>query len=118
MDNNDSWNKFAEQSKFFWGFQQTIALVEIAIFSGWYTLYTSNQPMKMLACGSLLFGIFILFVLYLIIRRASQYLEVLRPNDIVIPKPLFGLRTSQLGRIIPIALMIFNLILIVYTILN
>ena len=118
MADKDSWDKFAEQSKFYWGFQQIIALVEVAVFSGWYTLYTAKPPMKMLACGLLLFGLFILFVLFLIIRRASQYLEALRPDDMVVPQPLFGLKTSQLGRMIPVSLMTFNVILIVYTILN
>jgi hypothetical protein len=118
MGNMESWTKFSDQSKFFWSFQQIIVIVEVAIFSGWYTLFTAKLPMKILSCGLLLFGIFILFVLFLIIRRASQYLEVLRPDDMIVPKPLFGIKTSNLGRMIPLSLMIFNVILIIYTINN
>ena len=116
MTDKDSWDIFAEQSKFFWSFQQIIVLVEIAIYSGWYTLYASEHSMKFLACMSLIFGIFILFLLFLIIKRASQYLEVLRPKDIIVRKPLFGLKTSVLGWMIPISLIIFNVMLIFYTI--
>ena len=37
------WDAFAKQSEFFWKFQQTVAVVEIGIFSGWYALYKSAR---------------------------------------------------------------------------
>jgi hypothetical protein len=116
--NKEEWTIFSDQSKFFWGFQQTTAIVQVGIFSAWFTLFSRTQPMKFLACGTLIFGITILFILFLIIRRASQYLEKLRPHGIKVPKPLFGLSTSILGRMIPLILVIFNLLLIIYTIFN
>ena len=115
MSNKYTWDTFAEQSKFFWSFQQTIAFVEVAVFSGWYTLYTAEESMKELALGLLIFGIFILFTLFLIIKRASQYLDALRPEGLNVKPPFLGLRTSILGTAIPLALIVFNIILIVYT---
>ncbi len=114
-----NWELFSKQSDFFWQFQQTVALVEIALFSAWYTLYKAQE--RILTIGVLIIGIFILFLLFLIIRRASQYLNAFRDAALQelpakLPKPLFGLRTHKIGILIPISLIIFNLLLLVFTI--
>ena len=116
---SSNWELFATQSEFFWRFQQMVALVEAGVFSGWYTLFTNE--MKFLAAALLAFGSFILFVLFLIVKRASQYLNALRgpalkalPTNI--PPPLFNLPTHKIGFAIPIALLVFNVLLFVYTV--
>lgn len=60
MSNGTSpWELFAAQSEFFWRFQQMVALVEVGVFSGWYTLFVGDK--KFLAAALLVFGSFILF---------------------------------------------------------
>lgn len=115
---DENWKIFAEQSKFFWQFQQLVLIVETAIFSGWYKIRADSLPDAfLLQIGVLLVGIVILFVMFLIIRRASQYLEILRPSSPNPKNPLFGLKTNIIGVFIPILLFLFNLCLLFYTII-
>ena len=113
----NDWKLFADQSKFFWQFQQLILLVETAVFSGWYKIRADHHSDAFqLQVGILIIGIIVLFVLYLIIKRASQYLDILRPKDIEPKPPLFGIKSSLIGILIPTLLILFNLCLCFYTI--
>ena len=122
MPNDTSnWELFAKQSEFFWRFQQMVALVEVGIFSGWYTLFHDNKTF--LAAALIVFGNFILFVLFLLIKRASQYLNALRESAMrnlptSVPPPLFGLATHKIGIAIPITLLLFNFLLLGYNVVN
>ncbi len=71
----------------------------------------------------MILGIFVLFVLFLIIKRASQYLNVLREPALEdlskkLPPPTLGLKTNVIGVWIPVSLMIFNILLLIFTALK
>lgn len=69
------------QSEFMWRFQQTVALVEIGVFSGWYKLYSDNR--FWLALAVLVVGIIVLGILVSIIHRTSQYLNALPVSSLM-----------------------------------
>ena len=112
-----NWEQFAKQSEFFWRFQQTVALVEIGLFSGWYTLFRDKQLTLSIALLSV--GILVLTILFLIIYRASQYLNTLRKivkEEIPdLPKPLLNIPSSMIGNAIPIILIFFNIALLIFS---
>ncbi len=108
---------YMRQSEFFWKYQQAVALVELAVFAGWYKLFKGSD--YFLAMGTLILGSIILFILFLIILRASQYLYALRrpalkalPSDL--ERPLLSLRSSYIGIAIPIVCVVFNIALVLY----
>jgi hypothetical protein len=110
---------YMRQSEFMWRFQQTVAMVEIGVFSGWYVLYKNNN--FMLAIALLVVGTIILGILALIIHRTSQYLNSLREPAMkeipsLLPRPFLGIKSYQIAIAIPILLMSFNVLLAIWQI--
>ncbi len=120
MSENDNFKYlelYMKQSEFFWKYQQTVSLVELAAFAGWYKLFKGSD--YFLAMGALILGSIVLFVLFLIILRAAQYLNALRksalkalPSDL--QQPLLHIKSSHIGIAIPIICIVFNIALILY----
>ena len=76
-----------------------------------------------LAISIILFGSFIHIVLFLIIKRASQYLNALRepalkelPADVGML--IFKIPSHKIGIAIPVTLIIFNMLLLVFSIVK
>ena len=108
---------YMRQSEFMWRFQQTVALVEAGVFSGWYVLYKDQYPF--LAIALLTVGIVILIILTLIIHRTSQYLNAFRKQALEelpesLPKPVLRIKSYLIAVAIPLLLIIFNFLLAIW----
>jgi len=103
---------FMKQSDFFWKFQQTVILIETAVFAGWYKTYKDGE--QSLSMWILLIGIIVHVILFLIILRASQYLNALRQSALkALPKdlesPFMHVKSSYIGVATPIICIVFNI---------
>ena len=103
------------QSDLMWRAIFLTPLLAVSIVVAWYTAFSNNEVF--LERITLITGIIILMIQYLVIRRMAQYLDaykiLLKEDFAIVGRPLFGLNGSLLARLIPALVSVALLILLV-----
>lgn len=93
-----------EQSNKMWRAAHATPIFATAIFVAWYALLKERQPK--LAAVSLFFGIAVLVLHWIVIRRMAQFdralFQVLRDDLPDFGPPPFGLRGKDLAQAVPL----------------
>lgn len=108
---------WTEHSNKMWRAVYATPIFATAIFVAWYALLKERQPE--LAALSLFFGIAVLVLHWIIIRRMAQFdralYQILKDDLPDFGPPLFGLRGKDLAQAVPLFLTLILLLLAVYT---
>ena len=102
-------------NSFLWQQVRALPFVEAIILAGTYKLYKDNE--FGLALSVFIFGSFLLFILFLMLRRHILHARKFRDDaGAAIPKPegepFLGLRSDTLAMYLPLILVIFHVILL------
>lgn len=113
MKPDDAVSFWQAQSKLMWSRVQTTSVIEAGTLTGWYKVWEDQHPY--LGVAILLLGTGILFIVSLLMRRDSQYMDAcerVAGDRMPSPSPpLLGLSGRRIAVALPLLLAIINVVL-------